>query len=102
LVYPAAIAHRWADALIDVAWAAILFLPLGFWTPRRAMVLSIGALVLLLGALPTVVGLVPTTLGEWAGAFVGMATGYVIAAVIRDRVEGGGLRVEGRMAPSAL
>jgi hypothetical protein len=83
LVYPAAIAHRWADALVDVAWVAVLFFPLGFWTTRRAMALSVGALVLLLGALPTVVGLVPTTLGEWVGACVSVATGYAIAALVR-------------------
>jgi hypothetical protein len=84
LVYPAAIAHRWADALIDVAWTAMLFFPLGFWTTRRAAALSIGALVFLLGALPTIVGLVPTTLGEWIGACVGVTAGYTIAALVRQ------------------
>ena len=83
LVYPTAIAHRWADALIDILWTAVLFFPLGFWTTRRAVALSIGALILLLGVLPTMVGLVPTTLGEWAGACVSAAAGYIVATVIR-------------------
>ena len=83
LIYPSAVPHRWADALIDVGWIAILFFPLGFWTTRRTMALSIAALVLLLGILPMLVGLVPTTLGEWVSACVSTAAGYVIAAVIR-------------------
>jgi len=86
LVYPAAVAHRWADALIDIAWTAVLFFPLGFWTTRRAFVVSLGAAIILLGAVPTLVGLVPTTLGEWFGAGASMAVGYVVAARIRRRL----------------
>jgi hypothetical protein len=91
LVYPAAIAHRWADAVIDVLWTAVLFFPLGFWTTRRAVALSIGALVLLLGVTPTIVGLVPTTIGEWAGACAGMTTGYLISTLVRRRISEAGV-----------
>jgi hypothetical protein len=86
LVYPAAIAHRWADALIDIAWTALLFFPLGFWTTRRTFVISLGAALILLGGLPTIVGLVPTTLGEWLGAGASMVAGYIVAAKIRGRL----------------
>lgn len=86
LVYPAAIPHRWADALTDIVWTAALLFPLGFWTTRRTVALSIGALIVLLGVAPAIVGLVPTTLGEWAGACAGMAAGYFVATLVRRHI----------------
>lgn len=86
LVYPAAITHRWADALIDVAWTALLFLPLGFWTTRRNLALSLGIAIVLLGAAPAVFRLVPTTIGEWVGASASIVVGFTIAAMIRRRL----------------
>ena len=83
LVYPAAIAHRWADGLIDIFWAALLFVPLGFWTTRRMWVLSASAGIALLAVAPAVAGLVPTTLGEWFGACAGAAAGFAIAEALR-------------------
>jgi hypothetical protein len=87
LIYPSAIPHRWADDLIDAAWMALLFFPLGFWTTRRSLVFSVGAAVLLLGALPLAVGLVATTLPEWLGACVGLVVGYAAAHAVRRRLE---------------
>jgi hypothetical protein len=85
LIYPAAIAHRWADELIDVLWTAALFFPLGFWTPRRRWVLSAAALIVLLAVVPSVVGLVPTTVGEWIGACAGAMAGVAFAEALRRR-----------------
>lgn len=83
LIYPAAAAHRWADALIDIAWTAVLFFPLGFWTTRRSLALSLGAAIVLLGVAPAVVGLVPTTPGEWVGGGASIGVGYAIAGALR-------------------
>jgi hypothetical protein len=85
LIYPAAVPHRWADDLIDIAWTAALFFPLGFWTTRRTRALSLVTAIVLLGVVPSIVGLVPTSLGEWLGAFVGIGLGYVIAESVRRR-----------------
>jgi hypothetical protein len=85
LIYPAAIPHRWADALIDIVWTAALFFPLGFWTTRRTLALSFVAAIVLLGVVPVIIGLVPTTLGEWLGAYASIAAGGVIAHAIRSR-----------------
>jgi len=85
LIYPAAVSHRWADDLIDIAWTAALFFPLGFWTTRRTRALSLVAAIVLLGVVPSIVGLVPTSLGEWLGAWASIGLGYATAERVRRR-----------------
>jgi VanZ like protein len=85
LMYPSVIAHRWADGLLDVVWIAALFFPLGFWTRRRGLALSVSSAIVLLGIAPSLVGLVPTTLSEWIGAAASMLAGFVIAQALRHR-----------------
>jgi len=84
-IYPAAAAHRWADGLIDIAWVAMLFLPLGFWTTRRTLGVSAGTAITLLAVVPPLSGLVPATLGEWIGGFAGLAAGYAAHELLRRR-----------------
>jgi hypothetical protein len=96
LIYPAAVPHRWADALIDVAWTVVLFFPLGFWSTRRVLPLSFGAAIVLLGIVPSIAGLVPTTLGEWFGALAAMGLGYAIAESLRSALN----PVVARLEPS--
>jgi len=83
LMYPAALPHRWADVLIDMAWTAALFFPLGFWTTRRTGALSLVIAIVLLGGVPIIVGLVPTSLAEWMSACASIGLGYAAAEAVR-------------------
>lgn len=81
--YPTSVPHRWADVLIDMAWTAALFFPLGFWTTRRTGALSLVIAIVLLGGVPVIVGLVPTSLAEWMSACASIGLGYATAEWVR-------------------
>jgi glycopeptide antibiotics resistance protein len=86
-IYPTALPHRWGDELVDLAWTMILFFPLGFFTPRRSLVVSLGAAVVLLAAVPFIVGIVPTTIAEAVAVMVAIVSVQAIANAIRRRLE---------------
>jgi hypothetical protein len=87
IIFPDGIARRFG-ALVDAAWVALLFLPLGFWL-RRSRISLAAIAIASLAALPATGLMARTTVPEWAGAVVGIGMGMVLRGVERrwrDRV----------------
>ena len=84
LFYPDAIGQRWGS-LIDACWAAALLIPLGFWTRRRTVIVTIAGATLLFALAPAMIGLVPTPLGQWLGGAIGAAVGYAASLLVQAR-----------------
>jgi hypothetical protein len=84
LLYPDAIGQRWGS-LIDACWAAALLIPLGFWTRRQTVIVTIAGAAILFALAPAMIGLVPTPLGQWLGGAIGAAAGYAASLLVHAR-----------------
>lgn len=67
--------------VMNPLWLAILIAPAAYWWCRAAPLASIGLtasmLVVGLGLMPTLAGAASTTRGEWIGAVLGAASGWI-------------------------
>jgi hypothetical protein len=83
ILFPDGIARRFGP-VVDAAWVALLFLPLGFWLRRGRISLAAIALALAaLAAIPAAGLMARTTVLEWMGATVGIGMGMVLRGVER-------------------
>jgi hypothetical protein len=85
LFYPDAIGQRWGS-WIDACWAAALLIPLGFWTRRRTVIVTITGAAVLFALAPAMIGLVPTPLDQWLGGVIGAAAGYAASLLVQSRL----------------
>ncbi|HSU13302.1 VanZ family protein [Longimicrobium sp.] len=87
IVFPDAIARR-IGSLVDAAWAAFLFVPLGFWLRRgRISIAAMGIAFAVLAVLPALGLLARTPAPEWLGAAMGIAAGVGLARVVGSEGE---------------
>ena len=85
LLYPETL-PAWLKMLLNGAWVAALFIPLGFWTRTRwGLLVGGGALIAGLVWVPAVTSLIPTPPGEFAGAGMGFSLGVVLHKLLRWR-----------------
>ena len=86
LRYPYSVGRRW-QRTFDALWAALLFVPLGFWSRRRTIPIAVIAAVVILGPFARFAPLVPTPASEWLGALSGFVVGLTVGFWLRGRHE---------------
>jgi VanZ like family len=72
---------RWLQPVLNVAWTAVLFLPVGLlarfsWASTGTATSLLAALLIL----PPLIGLLPTPASEFLGAVVGLLSGVAVRA----------------------
>jgi hypothetical protein len=85
LLLPEPTSSAWGTRALDLVWIALLVMPTTIWARRRLLAwMGVGVVLLAIAALPWLDSIDPTPVREWAGVFVGMATGLWCSRLARD------------------
>jgi hypothetical protein len=82
LRYPYSLDRHW-HRTVDALWAAMLFIPVGFWSRRRTIAIAMAAGAIILGPLARFAPLLPTPAAEWLGAFLGFSAAAALGFWLR-------------------
>jgi hypothetical protein len=82
LRYPYSLDYRRQQG-ISIAWTALLFLPVGFWSRRKMLPFALIAAAIILGPFARFTPLLPTPPAEWVGGFVGLGVGFIVGFLTR-------------------